>query len=120
MIKDTLKSAIKNLSSSYGLSHLNIRIKIDKKDGKLGYEIMDKQKVIDKTNVATALNLSSPVAFLVGNKLSSIIDSISKENNVPLNSVNVRIYNKTDDCEPLLYLFDGINPLKSLDINNYV
>jgi len=119
MIKDTLKSAIRSLSSKYGVGEKEVRLKISKPDGSLSYEIMKNSEILDKTNVATALNLNTVVAFMVGNRLNTIIDSLSKEYGVPESTINVRIYTKTDDCEPLLYLFDGINAKSPLDIEKF-
>ena len=120
MIKDTLKNAIRSLSNKHGIQEKDLRIKISKLEEKLVYEIMNKSQVLEQTNVATALNLNSITAFMVGNRLSMIFDSLSKEFNVHESTLNVRIYTKTDDCEPLLYMFDSTNPKQQLDIDKLV
>lgn len=119
MIKETLKNAIRRLSEKHRVKETDLRIKISKPKDSLKYEIMKNSEVLEETNVATALNLNSIVAFMVDNKLKSIIDTIAKEHSVAENRVNVRIYTKTEDCEPLLYLFDETNAKSSLDINKY-
>ena len=58
-----------------------------------------------------------------GNKRSSyevLVDTIAKQNSIPEELVNVRIYTKTDDCEPLLYLFKETNPVKALNFDDYI
>ena len=120
MIKDTLKNAIRSLSSKHSIEEKELRIAISRPEKNLKYEIMKNGQVLEETNIATALNLNSVAAFMVGNRLSAIIDSISKDYNVQSNKLNVRIYTKTDDCEPLLYLFEGKTPISALDINKFI
>lgn len=120
MIKDTLKNAIRNLSAKYEVGEKEIRIKISKPNGNLKYEIMKNSVVLEETNVATALNLNAVVAFMVGNRLSAIVDSLVNDFGVAEDKVNVRIYTKTDNCEPLLYLFNDTTPVQGLDIDNFI
>jgi hypothetical protein len=120
MIKDTLKTAIRSLSNKHGINEKEIRIKISKPEKSLKYEIMKNSEVLEATNIATALNLNTVVAFMVGNRLNTIVDTIAKQNSIPEELVNVRIYTKTDDCEPLLYLFKETNPVKALNLDDYI
>lgn len=120
MIKDTLRNAISSLSKKHGIQERDLRIRISKSDDKLKYEIMDKKDVLEETNVATALNLNSITAFMVGNRINTIVDSLSREFHIPESTLNVRIYTRTEDCEPLLYLFDEKNPKQQLDIDRLV
>ena len=120
MIKETLKNAIRSLSNKHRISEKELRIKISKPDNSLKYEVMKNSEVLEETNIATALNLNTIVAFMVGNRLSTIIDTISKQNSISEELVNVRIYTKTEDCEPLLYLFKETNPVKPLNLDEYV
>jgi len=120
MIKDTLKTAIRSLSNKHGINEKEIRIKISKPDSSLKYEIMKNSEVLEATNIATALNLNTVVAFMVGNRLNTIVDTIAKQNSIPEELVNVRIYTKTDDCEPLLYLFKETSPVKALNLDDYI
>jgi hypothetical protein len=120
MIKDTLKNAIRSLSNKHGVDEKDLRICISRPQSNLKYEIMKNGDILEETNIATALNLNSVVAFMVGNRLSSIIDSISKEFSVESNKINVRIYTKTQDCEPLLYLFNGKTPVAPLELNKFI
>ena len=125
MIKETLKTAIRSLSKKYDIGEKEVRLKIFKtadEEGKyhLDYSIMKNSEILEQTNLATALNLASIPAYMVGNRLNSIIDSLVKEYGIPKSSINVRIYTKTDDCEPLLYLFDGVNAKSPLDINKFI
>lgn len=120
MIKDTLKNAIRSLSKKHSIGEKEVRIKISKPSDSLRYEIMKNSDVLEETNLATALNLNAITAFMVGNRLNTIVDSLSKEHGVPENRINVRIYTKTDDCEPLLYLFDETAPKQALDIDKFI
>lgn len=119
MIKETLKNALRRLSEKHGVKETELRIKISKPEDSLKYEIMKNSEILEETNVATALNLNSVVAFMVGNRLKNIIDTIAKEHSVAENRVNVRIYTKTEDCEPLLYLFDETTPKIKLEIDKF-
>lgn len=120
MIKDTLKNAISLLSKKHKIDVKELRIRISKPEDTLRYDIMKNKEVLEQTNVATALNLNSIVAFMVSNRLSSIIDELIKEYKIESNKINVRIYTKTEDCEPLIYLFDSKEPICSLDINTFI
>ena len=120
MIKDTLKNAIRSLSNKHKISEKDLRIKISKPDDALKYEIMKNSEVLEETNVATALNLNTIVAYMVGNRLNQIIQSVSKDYSVPENVVNLRIYTKSEDCEPLLYLFESKNPVRALNIDEFI
>jgi hypothetical protein len=117
MIKETLSNAIRSLSNKYEIQPNELRIKISKKNDSLKYEILKNTDVIEETNLATALNLNTISSFMVGNRLNTIIDGLVKEHQVPNESINVRIYTKTDECEPLIYLFDGGKPKQPLDID---
>jgi hypothetical protein len=75
---------------------------------------------LEQTNVASALNLTSIVAFMVSNRLNSIIDELVKEHKIETNKINVRIYTKTEDCEPLIYLFEDKEPICLLDIDMFI
>lgn len=120
MITETLKSALRSLSKKHEIGEKEVRIKIYKPNGSLKYDIMKNSERLEETNIATALNLNSVVAFMVGNKLNTIFDSLVDDFKIDVKTLNVRIYTKTDDCEPLLYLFDGATPQKQLDINKYI
>ena len=125
MIKGTLKNAIRSLAKRYKVGEREIRIKVYKGLDERGKRcircgIMKNSDDLDDINVATALNLMTIIAYQVENKLNEIIDSLSSEYKIPENELNVRIYTKTDDCEPLLYLFDKTKAEKPLDINNFI
>lgn len=120
MIKDTLKNAIGSLSKKHDIDAKDLRIRISKPESSLVYDIMKNKEVLEQTNVATALNLNSIVAFMVGNRLNAIIDELKNEHKLEENKINVRIYTKTEDCEPLIYLFDGKEPKCSLDIERFI
>ena len=108
MIEDALKNAIRSLSSRYGIDTLKLRIKISKPEKKLEYHIMQNDKIVDETNVATALNLTSVTAFMVSTKLNSVFKKLSENNHVPQSNMNIRMYTKSpEDCLPQIYLFDG-------------
>lgn len=120
MIKDTLKNAIRSLSKKHGIKETELRIAISRPENDMKYEIMRNGNILDETNIATALNLNSVLAFVVENRLSAILDSISKEHRIEESKLNVRIYTKTDDCEPLLYLFEGKSPVTALELNKFI
>jgi hypothetical protein len=120
MIKDTLKNAISLLSKKHNVNVVELRIKISKPENSLVYDIMKNKEVLEQTNIATALNLNSIVAFMVANRLSSIIDGLVVEHGIEESKINVRIYTKTEDCEPLIYLFDGKEPKCQLDIEKFI
>jgi hypothetical protein len=120
MIKDTLKNAISFLSKKHSIDVKELRIRISKPEDVLRYDVMKNKEVLQQTNVATALNLNSIVAFMVSNKLSSIVDGLIKEYNMESDKINVRIYTKTEDCEPLIYLFDGKEPKCPLEIEKFI
>jgi hypothetical protein len=119
MIQETLSNAIRSLSKKHEVEPVDLRIKISKKKDSLRYEIMQKTDVLEETNLATALNLNTIAAFMVGNRLNTIMDGLIKQYNVSEDTINVRIYTKTDDCEPMLYLFDGGKPKQPLDIKEF-
>ena len=113
MIKDTLKNAIRSLSNKHGIKEKELRIKISKPKGSLRYEIMKNSEVLEETNVATALNLNTVVAFMVGNRLNAIVDSIAKgggEINPYLFSIDPRC-----NSETLIYLHDSAFLKSSID-----
>lgn len=120
MIKDVLRNAISSLSEKHNLATMDLRIKISKPEKKLEYHIMNKGDVIQETNLATALNLNTMVAFMVGNKLSAIMDSLVSKYQIPPSEINVRIYTKSEDCTPLLYLFDGSEAKEKIDLDNLI
>ena len=120
MIKDTLTSAIRSLSKKYNIQPVEVRIRISRPSDSLKYEIMRNTEVLEETNLATALNINAITSFMVGNKLNTIVDSLVSDYQVPSNKINVRIYTKTEDCEPMLYLFDGVTPKAPLNIDDLV
>jgi hypothetical protein len=81
---------------------------------------MKNAHVLEETNVATALNLNSVVAFMVENRISSIVDSLVKQYALPESKINIRIYTKTADCEPLLYLFNETTPVEPLETEKFI
>ena len=120
MIKDTLKNAIRSLSKRHSIGEKELRICISKPEKDLKYDIMKNGVILETTNIATALNLNSMTAFAVSMKLNSVVGKISRDYNIPENRLNVRIYTKTDDCEPLLYLFDDKTAKESLDLDELI
>lgn len=118
MIKDALKNAISSLSEKHNLAPTDLRIKISKPEKKLEYHIMNKGDIIQETNLATALNLNTMVAFMVGNKLSAIMESLVSKYKIAPDKINVRIYTKSEDCSPLLYLFDGSDAKEKIDLES--
>jgi hypothetical protein len=120
MIRETLQNAIRSLSNKHGISEKDLRIAISRPNKNLRYEIMKNGDILEETNIATALNLNSVVAFMVGNRINAIVDSIAKDYKIDQSKLNVRIYTKTEDCEPLLYLFEGKTPVTALDLNKFI
>lgn len=120
MIKESLVNAISSLSKKHQIHTSELRIRISKKEDSLKYEVMKNRDILEETNLATALNLNTITAFMVGNKLNTIIDSLSKNYQVSLSTINVRIYTKTEDCNPLLYLFDGVTPRIPLNLDDII
>lgn len=120
MIKEALVNAIRSLSKKHEIDTTELRIRISKKDESLKYEIMRNKDILEETNLATALNLNTITAFMVGNKLNTIIDTLSKNYQVALSKINVRIYTKSEDCTPLLYLFDGVTPKTPLNLDEII
>jgi len=120
MIVDILQNAIRKLSAKHETVPTELRIRISKKADNLRYEILRKSEVLEETNLATALNIQPITAFMVGNKLHKIMDKIAMDYGINDETVNVRIYTKKSDCEPLLYLFDGATPRQELDINEFI
>ncbi len=106
-MQDTLRNAIRTLSEKYEVDPLKFRINISKPNKDLEYHIMSYNKIISSTNLASALNLGTLKAFAAGIKLNSIFSKLSNENQIEKSRMNVKIYTKSDDFTPLLYLFDG-------------
>lgn len=109
-----LQRALLNLSKKFNIVPTELRIRISKPKGSLEYEIMQNAEIVRETNLATALNLNYLEAFAVSVKLDSVFSDLSKQNGLDVNNMNVRIFTKTDDCYPSLYLFDGTSPKKAL------
>jgi hypothetical protein len=120
MIKETLANAISSLSKKHNVHKNELRIKISKPNNKLNYEIMKNGDVIEETNLATALNINTITAFIVSTRLETIIINLSKEYKIPESNINVRIYTKSEDCSPMLYLFDGVTPKSPLDVDTLI
>ncbi len=114
-----LQRALSNLSKNLNIAPKELRIRISKPEGKLEYEVMKNADVVRKTNLATALNLNVIEAFAVSMKLDSVFADLSKQNGLPINSLNVRIFSKTDDCYPSLYLFDGTTAKKAIRLEEF-
>ncbi len=114
-----LQRALSNLSKNLNIAPKELRIRISKPEGKLEYEVMKNADVVRKTNLATALNLNVIEAFAVSMKLDSVFADLSKQNNLSVNSLNVRIFSKTDDCYPSLYLFDGTTAKKAIRLEEF-
>jgi hypothetical protein len=120
MIKDVLANAISSLSKKHNVKTSDLRIKISKPKKKLHYEILKNVEVIEETNLATALNINTVTAFMVSTRLESIIINLSKEHHIPESTINVRIYSKSEDCSPMLYLYDGVTPKAPLDVDSLI
>ncbi len=120
-IDGKLQTALSKLSRDLNIAPKELRIKISKPDGKLEYEVMKGGDIVKKTNLATALNLGVVEAFVVSVKLDDIFSGLSKDKQmpIPINTLNVRIFTKTDDCYPSLYLFDGTTAKKAIRLEDF-
>ncbi len=114
-----LQRALSNLSKKLDISPKELRIKISKPEGKLEYEVMKSSSVVKKTNLATALNITPIETFLVSVKLDKVFADLAKDNCISINELNVRIFSKTNDCYPSLYLFSGTDPIKAIRLEEF-
>lgn len=119
MIEESLSNAIRSLSNKHKIEPKELRIKISKNKDSLKYEILRNTELLEETNLATALNLNTIAAFMVGNRLYNIVEGLIKQYRIDESSINVRIYTKTDSCQPSLYLFDGGKAKQPLDIKEF-
>ncbi len=114
-----LQTALSNLSKNLNIAPKELRIRISKPEGKLQYDVMKNADVVKKTNLATALNLNVLEAFILSGKLDEIFSTLSKQNDIYIHSLNVRIFTKTEDCYPSLYLFDDTTPKKVIRLEEF-
>ena len=118
-IEQTLKEALIRLSETHNIPLTQVRLKISHPES-MSYKVMSGVQSVADLSLKEALNLTGVLAVLkataIRGYLLKTLTYLSNQNKASITSVDVRIYTKTDDCEPMGYVFIDGKPLRPIGL----
>jgi hypothetical protein len=108
------------LSQENNIKLLDLRIKIDCINNNMVYALMDKTVIVRKITLKDALNMKGIFDALklgvIANYLKKGLSYYANQQGVSLNDLNCRLYTTKESGEPSAFLFNNMQPLKKITI----
>ncbi len=116
-----IQDALKKLSDESGIDKKNIRIKLSlEKNRLLGNSlkitIMNNKEHVKDIKLGDFIHLNACELIVVGGFLKNTLSKKASESDILIEHINARIFTKTDDCYPSVYLFDLGKPIKEITL----
>ena len=114
-----IQTGLKNCSEKKNIPAKDVQLKI-KCDGKV--DLMNASSVVGAIDVLSVFNISmfENIIFPITPYLKKTLLSFSKKKNISEATVNARIFTKSADFYPCVYLQDGEKVICELTINEFL
>ncbi len=126
-INEVLKESISRLSKQFKIPLTEFRLNISKPDRELICMVTQNLEDVEKIDLKDAVDLKNikglklvPIILkqtMLRTKLINTLNYLALQNNTPLRTVDLRIYTKTEDCEPLGYLFINKKAIRKVGLD---
>lgn len=120
-----IQNGLKTCSETYGVSAKDVQIKITNATSmfdSVKFFLMKGNENVQfdghdlKLDIKTLLNLNAMEAVIVSNYLKDTFGSLAKKNNLDVKNINARIFTKTADFNPSVYLHEGQKIVKEITV----
>lgn len=120
-----IQNALKKCSLDSGIEKRDIRIKIVIDKGFIANNVkcslLNKTDFVYDIEMRNLLGLNPLESTLVSKYLSGTLAKLAEEENIPKENVNARIYTKSEDCTPSVYLYNlgkAVRPITVEELTN--
>lgn len=121
--KSIMKSALLSVSKETKVELKDLRIKMKLTEDLGGTECfsMDKTTILSEVSWSKILGIKA-IAFKrsIVTGISSRLHELAEQNGISKHDINARVYALDPSGVAGLYLYDGLKPLKQLDINDLI
>jgi len=115
-----IQQALEKCSLDSSIDKRDIRVKIVIDKGFIANDVkcslLNKTDFVYDIELRNLLGLNPLQAKLVSNYLSGTLKKLSEKNNIPDKDINARIYTKSDDYLPLVYLYNQGKAIKPITV----
>lgn len=124
-IIEKIKVGLKACSQKHNIPARDVKIKISKKVEKgflgkekvvIGTDLMNASEVVEKISIKDLFGVSVLVEPLVTGFLEKSLNTLATKNNIDNNLVNARIFSKSEDFSPSVYLYNGDKAFKEISV----
>ena len=112
-IKSKITEAFEHFRDEDGIEMKNIRVKIEKQNGKLKFYLLDKTKVLRDTNLKEMLGFTT--ALMVQLPLYNAVKRTLETNGLDENNAHIRLFPLPDNS-PSTFIFNDGKALKQVEI----
>jgi hypothetical protein len=118
-IESVMRGALLSASKSNNISLQDVRIKMRLNDGHNSTDCvtLNKTEEVGELTWAKVLGLKMVLKGVIVGTITKMILTLSEENSIDKNHVNVRVFAKDMKGTPLLYLFDGGKRIKEVNVS---
>jgi len=115
-----IQQALEKCSLDSSIDKRDIRVKIVIDKGFIANDVkcslLNKTDFVYDIELRNLLGLNPLQAKLVSNYLSGTLKKLAEKNNIPDKDINARIYTKSDDYLPLVYLYNQGKAIKPITV----
>lgn len=120
-----IQNALKKCSLDSSIDKRDIRVKIVIDKGFIADSVrcslLNKTDFVHDIEIRNLLGLNPMEAILVSKYLSGTLGKLAEKENIPKENVNARIYTKSEDYTPSVYLYNlgkAIRPITVEELTN--
>lgn len=105
-----IQNALQKCSEDSGIDKKDVRVKIVVDKGFIANSVkcslLNKTDFVYDIEMRNLLGLNPLESTLVSNFLSGTLKKMAEKDNIPVENINARIYTKSDDYYPSVYLYN--------------
>jgi len=118
VVEGVMRSALTSISKKDKISLQKLRIKMQLNNSLNSVEcsILDGKDFISDLSWARILGMKVVFSSIIIEKIKDSLLKISNENEIESSKINARVYAVDENGTPNIYVYDGVKPLKKIDL----
>ena len=118
-IESVMRGALLTASKSNDISLQDVRIKMKLTPSKESTECqtLNKTDIVGELTWSKILGLKVVLKGVIVSTITKILLTLSEQNSIKRDEVNVRVFAKDSNGNPMMYLFDGGKRIKEVNLS---
>jgi hypothetical protein len=121
-IESVMRSALLSTTKSHSINLKDVRIKmvLTSDWSSVDCFILNKVTEIEPISWGRILGMKAIFKGVIIDTICNSLKRLGQENNVDLNDINARIYAIDEKGTPNIYLYNGVKPLKKINLSEII